>query len=163
MIHVDHPYRKHRRFLHRLRGHDRLPARHPDVVHLHHRQNLGLHRLGLPHRNLDVILQNRHRPDDLLRLDRLDEKGHQHRAGDLLRLDRLDEKGLRHRPDDPGLGDPFPVKVRMGCCLGGKLGVECPFPELKRTGCCQGAGCREQCLGQRLGQRRRPALLPLEH
>jgi hypothetical protein len=26
-------------------------------------------------------------------------------------------------------------------------------------GCCQGAGCPEQCLGQR----RRPALLPLEH
>jgi hypothetical protein len=160
MILVDHPYRKHLKFLRRLRGHDRLLGLRPDEVHQHHRQSLGLHRLGLRHQSLDVSPRNQHRQGDLLRLDRLDEKGHRHRPDDLLRLDRLDEKGHRHRPGDPDLRDPFPVKVRMDCYRGVKLGAECPFPEPRRMDCCRGAECLEPRSGVRLGQCRLPAFLP---
>ena len=118
----------HRRFRRQHRDHGRRQGHRPDEQNLEHHPVRHPHQLDVGYRNLGVE-RHRHRPDadhlgDLRRL------GHRHLLGVV-------------RQVGSDLGDPCPVKVQMGCCLGVLLGEECPCPGSKRMGCCPGEECRQ--------------------
>jgi len=92
-------------------------------------------------RRLEHLLDERNHPDEVRHLGHpdLDDLHLVRHQGDQPHLGHPDLDGLARL--DADLGDPCPAKERMGCCLDGKLGVECPYPGPMQTGCCLDEEC----------------------